>query len=675
MSATVSQRWRERPPDRLEQRISIERDGTIVARSGKVEYGQGIRTGFAKIVAEELAVPLARVRVELGETDRVPWDMGTFGSMSTAVDGKVLRAAAALARKILLERAAVRFGIAASELTIEGGKIVTCDGRSAAYQELVAAEPLAGIVPEGETDNRGALAPEDSPLRLEALAIVTGRAQYSGDVRLPGMLWGQALHPPVHGSRIATMGDSAARELPGVVAIVRDENFVGVVARRSQEATAALRALRVEWERPAPNAATPVDAALRRDSGVDAAFTAALRHFAAEYYVPHISHVPIGPSAAVADVRDDGTDLYVTTQRPFGLRDEVAQLLGVAPGTVHVHPQMMSGTYGRGNMGDAAIDAVRLSRAVKRPVLVQWTREEEFRSSPHRPILDAEISAALTSEGDIAAWRYRTRTNPHAYGGATSLPPGVLEMTSGRNAVPPYRLGTAEVLLHVAPAPIRTGAFRSLAAAPNVFAIESFMDELAHGSGQDPIAFRLRHIEDERLRRVVAAVRERSGWDHRQRTPGRGFGMACAIYHGTYIAQVAEVAVDEAENVRLERVWCAVDAGRLVHPDGARNQIEGGIQQAASWTLFEELGIRDGEVITRSLQDYRIASFHDAIRELDVTLLPAQEFPSTGTGEPGSVPVAAAVANAVFEACGARMRRLPLTPTAIGLPPGVQERT
>ena len=665
MSTTVSSRWREHPPDRLEQRIVIERDGTIVARSGKVEYGQGIRTGFAKIVAEELAVPLERVRVELGETDSVPWDMGTFGSMSTAMDGKKLRAAAVFARQLLLERAATHFGTAASELNLEDGRVATRDGRSVAFQELAATVPLTGIVPEGEASNRGVSPPADSPLRLEALGIVTGSARYAGDVRLPNMLRGQVLHAPVQGSRLVAVDDRLAQGLPGVVAIVRDQDFVGVVAQRNQDAIAAIHALRVEWERPIAAPATPVDAVLRRDAGIDAAFAAAARRFVADYHVPHISHAPIGPSVAVADVREDGADLYVTTQRPFGLRDEVAKLLGLSPESVHVHPQMMSGTYGRGNMGDAAIDAMRLSKAVKRPVLVQWTRDEEFRASPHRPILDAEISAALDSEGKIAAWRYRTRTNPHTYGGGGALPPGILEMTSGRNAVPPYRLGSAEVLLHVAPAPIRTGAFRSLAAAPNVFAIESFMDELAHGSDQDPMAFRLRHIEDERLRRVVTTVRERSRWDQRPRKTGRGFGVACAIYNGTYIAEVAEVAIDAGGQIHVERVWCAVDAGRLVHPDGARNQIEGGIQQAASWTLFEELRIHDGEVTTTSLEDYRMASFRDAIREMDVTFLPAQEFPSSGTGEPGSVPAAAAIANAVFEACGVRMRRLPLTPEAI----------
>jgi CO/xanthine dehydrogenase Mo-binding subunit len=341
-------------------------------------------------------------------------------------------------------------------------------------------------------------------------------------------------------------------------------------------------------------------------------------------------------------------------------------MLGMPVDKVHVHPQMMSGTYGRGNMSDAGMDAVRLSRAVKRPVLVQWTRDEEFRSSPHRPTLDAAISAALNADGMIAGWRYRTETNPHTYGGGGgALPPGILEMTSGRNAIPPYRLGGAEVHLRVTPAAIRTGAFRSLAAAPNVFAIESFMDELAHGSGQDPVAFRLRHIEDDRLRRVLTTICERSRWAERPRASGRGFGIACSIYHGTYIAEIAEVSIDPGGQLHIERVWCAVDAGRLVHPDGARNQIEGGIQQAASWTLFEELRVHDGEVATASFQDYRIATAQDAIRELDIVFVPAQELPSTGTGEAGSVPMAAAIANALFEACAVRVRRLPLTPEAI----------
>jgi CO/xanthine dehydrogenase Mo-binding subunit len=297
-------------------------------------------------------------------------------------------------------------------------------------------------------------------------------------------------------------------------------------------------------------------------------------------------------------------------------------------------------------------------------VLVQWTREEEFRLSPHRPTLDASLTATLDATGAMRGWRSRTQTNLHTYGG-NAMPPQVLEMTSGRNAVPAYRIGDAEVLLEVVPAAVRTGAFRSLAAAPNVFAIESFIDELAHASGQDPIAFRLRHLDDTRLARVLETVRERSGWATRPRGRGRGLGVACAVYHGTYVAQVAEVVVAPNGEVRIEQVWCAVDPGRLVHPDGARNQIEGGIQQAASWTLLEELRIENGRVTTATWLDYPIATFHDAPRQIDVVFTAEPRAPSTGTGEPGSVPTAAAIANAVFDACGVRVRRLPLTAAAV----------
>jgi CO/xanthine dehydrogenase Mo-binding subunit len=659
MSAGPSPSWSERPPERLEQRIVIERDGTVVARSGKVEYGQGIRTGFAKIVAEELMVPLGRVRVELGETDRVPWDMGTFGSMSTAVDGKSLRAAAAHARWLLVDRASQQLGIPAPDLETHDGRVSARDGRSVSYEQLTAAEPLRGVVPENVAGLPATAPAATGPARLEGLDIVTGRARYAGDVRLPGMLRGHVLHPPVPGTRLTRLEDRAARALPGVVAVVREGEFAGVVAERDEQALAAVRALEAEWSVPEIAGVASTDLTLRHDEGVESAFASAAQQLSARYHVPHIAHASIGPSVAVADVREDGADLYASTQRPFGLREEAAELLGLSPDRVRVHPQMMSGLYGRGNMSDANLEAVRLSRAVKRPVLVQWTRQEEFQLSPNRPILDAELHAALDESGALAGWRYDSRTNPHTYGGAAAFP-RLVEMTSGRNAVPPYRVGRADIHLHVVPGAVRTGALRSLAAAPNVFAIESFIDELAHASRQDPIEFRLRHIEDARLRRAVETVRDRSGWATRKGGGGHGLGAACAIYHGTCVAEVAEVAVAPSGQVRLERVWCALDVGRLVHPDGARNQIEGAIQQAASWTLLEELRHQDGAVITTSWRDYPIATFHDAPRAIDVVFASDPEAPSTGVGEPGAVPTSAAIANAVFAACGARVRRLPL---------------
>lgn len=654
--------WGRAAPERLEARLVIEADGTVVARSGKVEYGQNIRAGFARIVARALDVPLARVRVELGETDRVPWDMGTFGSMSTATDGKKLRLAAAYARTQLLSRAAERLGVDAAELSTGDGAVRAPDGRTVHYADLVAGAPLEGQVPEEAPAPSSAA--DGAPLRIEGRDIVTGRVTYAGDVRLPGMLRAAVRHPPVPGAHLASVDDDDARAMPGVVEVIQDGDLVAVLAERFEQARAAADALDVEWTDPAGAGAPSFDEPIRDDDGVDAAFEGAARILEARYEVPHVTHAPIGPSAAVADVKGDGADLYVATQRPFGLRDSVAELLDVAPEQVHVHPQAMGGMYGRGSANDAPMEAARISKRVGRPVLVQWTRAEEFQMSPHRPRLDASARAGLDAGGGIVAWHYHTRTNPHTYGGG-GAPARVVAMTSGRNAVPPYRLGRARVRLEVVPGEVRTGAFRSLAAAPNVFANESFLDELACASGQDPVAFRLRHLEDERLRRVLETVAERSAFASRPGGDGRGLGVACTIYHGTYVAEACEVEVTASGEVRLLRVWAAVDPGRLVHPDGARNQIEGGIQQAASWTLRERLAHDGARVTTRAWPDYPIARFADAPAAIDVVFLGEASAPSTGIGEPGSVPVAAAIANAVFAASGVRVRRLPITREAI----------
>ena len=471
------------------------------------------------------------------------------------------------------------------------------------------------------------------------------------------MLYGHVLRPPRHGSVLQALETSAAEAMPGVVAVVREDDFIGVVAERSEQAIAAVEAIQATWISSTPAKAEPMELALRQDDGVDAAFAGAARHIGARYHVPHIGHAPLGPSAAVADVHRDRAELYAATQRPFGLRDDVAELLGLMPDRVEVHPQMMGGMFGRGNMNDAAIEAARLSQAVKRPVLVQWTREEEFQSGPDRPTLDADVEAALSRDGRIVSWRYHGRTNPHSYGWGSGSP-RVAEMTAGRNMVPPYTLGPMEALLRVEPGVIRTGSFRSLGAALHAFAIESFVDELAHAVGEDAIAFRLKHTDDPRLVRVLETVRELSGGG--KPATGHGRGVACTIYHGTYVAEVVEVSVDDDGHIRLDRVWCAVDAGRLVHPDGARNQIEGGVQQAASWTLFEELQIQDGQVTTATWRDYPIARVTDAPRTIEVTFTGDVDVTSTGIGEPGSVPTAAAIANAVFDATGVRHRTLPL---------------
>ena len=620
--------WGEREPERVEERIRIEPDGTVVALSGKIEFGQGIRTAFAQLVADELDVPIEKVRVVLGDTDHVPHDMGTFGSRSVAQEAPLLRRAAAYAR----------------ELRARG-------------------KPIEGAIP---TDVR--LRPDaerryvGKPMpRLEARDIVTGKARFVADVRVPGMAYGAIVRSPVRNAPVRRVDDTTARAMPGVVAIVREGGLVGVVAEREDQARAAADAVEVEWgEAPPPNEQR-WDVPIRDDKGVDEAITAAPTRLEAEYILPPISNAPIGPSAAVADVRADGAMIYAGTQRPFGLREAIAEALGFDEERVRILPQMPSGTYGRNSSGDAPYEAAILSKHARRPVLLQWTRVEEFAFAPTRPAAYLKVAAGLDANGRISAWRYDEHTNVHTGGG---FDPRWGAEASGRNAEPHYRLPKARVTLHVEPTPLRTASFRSLAAAENVFAIESFIDELAHAARQDPLAFRLAHVEDPRLRRVTEHVAKSAGWG---RAPGerRGLGIAATIYHGTYIAEVAEMHVAQNGRARLVKVWAAVDPGATLNPDGVRNQTEGGIQQSASWTLFEEIHHRDGRIANSGWDTYPIATCRDAPESIEVDVIGDPTKPSTGVGEPGAVCISAAMGNGIFAATGVRVRQLPMTPERV----------
>ena len=649
--------WDRREPERLEQRIRVERDGTVTALSGKIDFGQGLRTAFAQIVADELDVPIERVNVVLGDTDQVPFDFGTFGSQSVAQEAPLLRKAAAFARRQLLDRASTKLGVSGEKLDTEAGAVVG-SGKRVPYGELLDSEPLAGIIPDGVAlmpGTRRRYAGQPTP-HVEARDIVTGRATFVADVRLPRMARGAMVRPPARGAKLRSVDDAAARKMPGVIAVVRQGDVVGVVAERDEQARAAAGAVNADWH------ALPVDGPtaevpMRSDPEVDERLRGAAVRLAQTYVLPPIANAPIGPSAAVADVRADGATMYVGTHRPFGVREQVAKTIGLPEKKVRVLPQITSGTYGRNSHPDAALEAAILSKGSGRPVLLQWTREEEFAWSPSRPEAVLEIAAGLGADGRIVSWRYDEHTNVHT---AAGLDPGVLGVTSGRNALPPYAGFPARVILHIEPTRLRTANFRSLAAAENVFAIESFMDELAALSGQDPLAFRLRHIEDERFRRVVERVAEASGWKEHSGNR-RGRGIACTVYHDTYVAQVAEVEVSLSGAVRLVKVWCVVDPGQTVNPEGVRNQIEGGIQQSASWALKEELLHRDGRVMNTGWDTYPIATFRDAPESIEVLVEGDESAPPTGVGEPGAVPTAAAIANAVFAASGARLRSVPLT--------------
>ena len=602
-------------------------------------------------------MPIARVRVELGDTATTPWDLGTFGSLSVRTDGALLARAAAFARACLIERAARRWVIADEALATEDGVVIAPDGRRASYAELVASAPLAGEIPEDLPIPR---AGEDVPAPLdERRAIVTGAAPFVADLRLPGMLYGCVLQPPGHGARLRSLDDTGARAMAGVVAVVRDGDFVGVVAHRLARARTALAALVAAWD-PGPDPAGPERRLmLRDDAGLAARLARATAAVDEAYELPYVGNAPLGPNAAIADVRDGGATIHAATQRPFGVRDEVARLLGIAPPRVRVIAELAAGSFGRNNSGDAALEAARLSRAVGRPVLVEWSRADELGAAPNRPRLSARVHAGVDAGGRLVGWSSEIVTNPHVYFGELArLPDELIAMTCGRNAIPPYRLPAARIELRVVPGAVRTAALRSLAAAPNVFASESAIDELAARAHLDPLELRLRNTDDPRLARVLACVAERSGWG-RPRGDGIGCGLACAIYHGTYVAEVAEVEVDGGR-VHVRRAWCALDCGTLVDPDGARNQIEGGIVHATSWALLEELRHEGGRVLARGWDDYPIARVGDAPASIDIAFTDDGRTAPTGIGEPGAVPFGAAIANAVAAASGVRVRTQPI---------------
>lgn len=657
--------WRPPPPPRIEDRIRLERDGTVTALSGKVDFGQGIRTAFAQIVADELDVAFDTVQVILGDTSRSPYDFGTYGSQSIHVEGSNLRNAAAAARALLLVRASARLGAEATDLEVAAGTVrAKRGGPSVTYAELASDGPLGGLVPEGiATKSADALRLVGTSVpRREGHDIVTGRPVYVTDARLPGMLRGAVLRPPHMGAALRSLDEAGAGSLPGVIRIVRDGDFVGVVAERHEQALAAVAALRAVWDPTPPSRGVEHDIELRRDEGIDAALAGATRALEATYTLPYLANAPIGPSGAVADVQSDSATIYSGSQRPFGLRSQIAQLLGFDESRVHVVPSRSSGTYGRNNNDDAPAEAARLSRAVGKPVLVQWTREDEFAYGTLRPAAFIEAKAGLASDGRVAAWSYRVTTHAHILAPVESAQ--IAAVTAGSGALPTYDIPKAEIQLHIEKSEVRTSSFRSLAGAENVFAIESLMDELAVLAGVDPVEFRLRHVSDARFAAVMRLVAQRSGWTPRRTATGRGIGFACTVFDHTYIAQVADVSVDKDARLRIHKLWCAIDPGLVINPDGVRNQIEGAMMQGASFSLMEQVQQRDGRVAARSWDSYPIATFREA-PEIEVILAADTARPSTGAGEAGIVPIGAAIANAVFAATGVRCRELPLTPANI----------
>jgi nicotinate dehydrogenase subunit B len=688
---------------RLDAWIRIDPEGTVTVFTGKVELGQGAVTALAQIAADELDVEFSRIRMVAADTARTPDEGFTSGSQSMEFGGTALKFAAAEARAILLVLAARKLGEPAETLSVADGTITAPGGKTVTYWVL---SPMAGFAREvtakapTKAPDRYAVIGRSVP-RLDIPAKLTGGAAYVQDMRLPGMLFGRVVRPPSYDAALIDTDLDAVGKLAGVVATVRDGRFLGIVAEREEQVIAARDELakRTQWRigetlpaaesihdylRSLPSTANtaPADAGQAAIDG--------LRILRARYTRPYQAHASIGPSCAIAHWSDGRLSVWSHSQGVFPLRTDLAMALKVPADRVTVTHVPGSGCYGHNGADDVALDAALLARAAgDRPVKVQWMRDDEFAWEPYGPAMSMSVEAALDGAGRIVDWRYQVWSNTHTTrpgekSGVNLLAawhlaeasdpaaPAPIPLPAGggdRNAIAIYDIPNKRMTQHFIPQmPLRVSALRTLGAYANVFAVESFMDELAGAAGRDPVAFRLQHLTDPRARAVVEAVARNAKWQAGAPgtgTRGRGIGFAQYKNHASYVAVVAEIEVDRASGaVRVVKATCVADAGQIVNPDGLANQMEGGIVQATSWTLKEQVSFDRERITSRDWQSYPILTFPE-VPEVAVTLIDRPGEPWLGAGEAALGPTAAAIANAVAHATGARVRDLPLTPERI----------
>ncbi len=683
---------------RIDDWLAIAPDGTLTIFSGKVELGTGVQTALAQMVAEELDLSLASVRVVMGDTARTPNEGLTVGSQTVQTIWNGARLAAAAARQALLAMAAERLEAPIADLSVADGAVTSVEDprRRVTYAELIGGKRFDLPVP-ADTPVKSAsayLLVGASARRLDLLAKFSGMPSFVHDVRLPGMLHARVVRPPSPGAMLDTLDESSVSDIP-TVRVVRLGNFVAVVAEREEQAVRAARQLRVTWrETPSLPAFETLyetirqqpatDEIAQQQGDVDAAWSGAKTVVSASYFQPFQAHATMGPSCAVARFDDGGVTVWCQSQGVFSLRSALSQLLALPVERVRVIFQEGAGCYGHTGSDDAAADAAVLAREVGAPVRVQWSREDEFAWEPKTPAMVMEARAGVDAQGRLIAWEYGVWTPPHV-GRPTGMAPqgrdllagqllqGVspssprVQIGGGRNALTDYTLPNARVTVHwLASSPLRISSFRSLGAFANVFANESLMDEAALAAGVDPVAFRLRHLDDPRARDVIEAAARQAGWGE-PLPHGIGRGIAFARYENTeaYVAAVADVHVDpESGVVRVRRLVVAHDCGLIINPDGIRNQIEGNAIQATSRALKEEVRFDSTRITSLDWESYPILTFSET-PDVECVLLDRPDQPPVGAGEATTTVIAPAIANAIAHGAGIRLRQIPFTPARV----------
>ena len=650
-------------PKEIDAWLHIGENGKVTVYTGKAEMGQNIRTSLSQAVSEELHVPIDKIELVMGDTQLTPFDMGTFGSRTTPTMNLQLRKVAAAARETLI-------GLAAAQWQTDRQHLITADGkvadpqskRSLEYAALtkgqqltqtVTAEPP--LIPAANWRVAG-----QSVLKVDGRDFVTGRHRYPSDQKLPDMLYGKVLRPTAFNATLVSVDTQKAEQMGATV--VHDGNFVGVAAASTEAAAAAIAAIHAEWKaEPQPSnkelfdylrkntveGNDPTGDGDRYDVGnVDQALGSADHRLQQTYNVQYIAHTPLEPRAALAKWDGDKLTVWTGTQRPFGVRGQLAEAFRIPEDQVRVLMPDTGSAYGGKHTGETAIEAARLARTAKRPVKVVWTREEEFTWAYFRPAGVIDVSSAVRNDGTITAWEF------HNYNSGSA---GIRTY---------YEIPNQRIVFHAVNSPLRQGSYRALAATANHFARESHMDEAAHTVKMDPLEFRLKNLKDERLRAVFEAAAKQFGWG-KSKTAGQGFGMGGGYEKLGNIATFAEVTVDrKSGDVKVVRVVSAFECGAIVNPDGLRNQIEGSNIQGLGGALFEAIEFDNGKILNARLSQYRVPRFSDA-PALETVLLDRKDIPSVGAGECPMIGLAPAIANAIFDAAGVRLRSLPLVPDGL----------
>ena len=645
--------------------LHIGEDGSVTVYTGKVEVGQNIRTSLTQAVAEELHVPVSAIQMVMGDTKLTPYDRGTFGSRTTPEMNLQLRKVASAARDTLVALAAERWQIDRKRLVAAGGKITDSESkRTVEYAALVKGKQLTETLPAEDPLIPAAqwtVAGQPLP-KVNGRDFVTGKHRYPSDQKLPEMLFGKVLRPASFGATLSSLNTQDAEKLSGVV-VVHDGNFVGVAAPSTEIASRALAAIRAEWKsqpqisskelfgylknNPAEGSG-PLDSPFRYETGsMEKAPASADHRLQQTYTTNYIAHCPLEPRAALAQWSGDDLTVWTGTQRPFGVRTELAEAFRMPEERVRVLMPDMGSGYGGKHTGETAIEAARLARAAKRPVKVMWTREEEFTWAYFRPAAAIDVSSAMRKDGKIVAWEF------HNY-------------NSGAAGIPTfYDIENQRIEFHPVRSPLRQGSYRALAATANHFARESFMDELANLVKMDPLEFRVKNLKNDRLRTVFEVAAKKFGWGQAKTSAGQGFGMGGGFEKNGNVATCAEVAVDrKSGEVKVVRLVTAFECGAIVNPDGLRNQLEGANIMALGGALFEAIEFANGQIMNGRFSDYRLPRFSD-VPEIETVMIDRKDIPSAGAGESSLVGVAPAIANAIFDASGVRLRSLPLVPNGL----------